>query len=209
MVALSTWTGLGSAAPWFGSVFLACVCFTAWHARCMQTSNRVHEYCPSCAMLPTSVHDANEVVDVHLRCQMTARFRSHAWITCVKTHICLHSSKIFAANMAKRRTSRLPAWPPSMKCSRFLSTPPCSEHTVCPVLRIVVVKPSDKSRPGCHKTLISQRMCRMRGYLGCRQLEGPQEVGGCLEVGAHCEDLVHQVLNADDVVLAQRLWQQT
>ncbi len=37
------------------------------------------------------------------------------------------------------------------------------------------------------------------------QLEGPQEVGGLLEVGAHGVDLMDQVLDADDAVLAQRL----
>ena len=37
------------------------------------------------------------------------------------------------------------------------------------------------------------------------QLEGPQEVGGLLEGGARCVDLVDQVLDADDVVLAQHL----
>ena len=34
------------------------------------------------------------------------------------------------------------------------------------------------------------------------QLEGPQEVRGVLEVGSHGHDLVHQVLHADDAVLA-------
>lgn len=36
-------------------------------------------------------------------------------------------------------------------------------------------------------------------------MEGPQEVVGSLEVRAACCDLVNQVLNADNVVLAQRL----
>jgi len=35
------------------------------------------------------------------------------------------------------------------------------------------------------------------------QLEGPQEVGGVLEVGSNSEDLVDQVLNTDDAHLAQ------
>jgi len=35
------------------------------------------------------------------------------------------------------------------------------------------------------------------------ELEGPQEVGGVLEVGADSEDLVDQVLNANDAVLAE------
>lgn len=39
----------------------------------------------------------------------------------------------------------------------------------------------------------------------CGQLEGPEEVGGLLEGRARCVDLVDQVLNADDVVLAQHL----
>ena len=38
---------------------------------------------------------------------------------------------------------------------------------------------------------------------GIAQLEGPQEVGGVLEVGANSEDLVDQILNADDAHLAQ------
>lgn len=35
------------------------------------------------------------------------------------------------------------------------------------------------------------------------QLERPQEVGRVLEVGAHGQDLVDEVLHADDAVLAQ------
>lgn len=38
-----------------------------------------------------------------------------------------------------------------------------------------------------------------------RELEGPQEVGGLLEGGASGDDLVDEVLNTDDVVLAQDL----
>ena len=38
-----------------------------------------------------------------------------------------------------------------------------------------------------------------------RQLEGPEEVGGLLEVGADSEDLVDEVLHADDAVLAEVL----
>ncbi len=37
------------------------------------------------------------------------------------------------------------------------------------------------------------------------ELEGPEEVGGVLEVGPHREDLVDQILHADDVELAQAL----
>ena len=37
------------------------------------------------------------------------------------------------------------------------------------------------------------------------QLEGPQEVGGVLEVGSNSEDLVDQILNTDDSHLAQLL----
>jgi hypothetical protein len=36
-----------------------------------------------------------------------------------------------------------------------------------------------------------------------RQLEGPQEVADLLEVWSHGEDLVDDVLNADDAVLAE------
>ena len=38
---------------------------------------------------------------------------------------------------------------------------------------------------------------------GVVELEGPQEVGGVLEVGANSEDLMDQILNADDAHLAQ------
>lgn len=40
---------------------------------------------------------------------------------------------------------------------------------------------------------------------GVAELEGPQEVGGLLEVGADGEDLVDEVLHADDAVLAEVL----
>jgi len=43
---------------------------------------------------------------------------------------------------------------------------------------------------------------------GRGQLEGPQEVGGLLEVGADGVDLVDQVLDADDAVLAEVLLDQ-
>lgn len=41
--------------------------------------------------------------------------------------------------------------------------------------------------------------------VGVAELEGPQEVGGLLEVGADGVDLVNQVLHADDAVLAEVL----
>ena len=37
------------------------------------------------------------------------------------------------------------------------------------------------------------------------ELEGPEEVGGLLEVGANSEDLVDEILHADDAVLAEVL----
>lgn len=37
------------------------------------------------------------------------------------------------------------------------------------------------------------------------ELEGPEEVGGLLEVGADSEDLVDEILHADDAVLAEGL----
>ena len=37
------------------------------------------------------------------------------------------------------------------------------------------------------------------------ELEGPEEVGGLLEVGANSEDLVDEILHADDAVLAKVL----
>lgn len=42
-------------------------------------------------------------------------------------------------------------------------------------------------------------------YRGRRKLEWPQEVGCLLEGRAHSVDLMDQVLNADDVVLAKSL----
>lgn len=41
--------------------------------------------------------------------------------------------------------------------------------------------------------------------VGVRQLEGPQEVGGLLEVGANSVDLVNEILHADNAVLAEVL----
>jgi hypothetical protein len=41
--------------------------------------------------------------------------------------------------------------------------------------------------------------------VGVGQLEGPQEVGGLLEVGADGVDLVDEILHADDTVLAEVL----
>jgi hypothetical protein len=40
---------------------------------------------------------------------------------------------------------------------------------------------------------------------GVAELEGPEEVGGLLEVGADGEDLVDEILNADNAVLAKVL----
>lgn len=40
---------------------------------------------------------------------------------------------------------------------------------------------------------------------GVAELEGPEEVGGLLEVGANSDDLVDEILNADDAVLAEGL----
>ncbi len=37
------------------------------------------------------------------------------------------------------------------------------------------------------------------------KLEGPEEVGGVLEVGPHREDLMDEVLHADNVELAEAL----
>lgn len=39
--------------------------------------------------------------------------------------------------------------------------------------------------------------------VGVGQLKGPQEVGGLLEVGANSEDLVDEILHADNAVLAE------
>lgn len=45
----------------------------------------------------------------------------------------------------------------------------------------------------------------LESTVGVRQLEGPQELVGVLEVGAGSGDLVNQVLDGDDSVLAQVL----
>ena len=41
--------------------------------------------------------------------------------------------------------------------------------------------------------------------VGVVELEGPEEVGGLLEVGSNGGNLVDEILNADDAVLAERL----
>lgn len=41
--------------------------------------------------------------------------------------------------------------------------------------------------------------------VGVGQLEGPQEVGSLLEVGADGEDLVDQILDTDEAVLAEHI----
>lgn len=46
---------------------------------------------------------------------------------------------------------------------------------------------------------------RTETAVGVAELEGPQEVGGLLEVGADGDDLVDKILNADDAVLAEVL----
>merc|ERR1719337_825197 len=52
----------------------------------------------------------------------------------------------------------------------------------------------------CHSTVSIDLV----GYAGRGvQLERPQEVGGVLEVGANRQDLMDQVLHADDAELAQ------
>ena len=59
----------------------------------------------------------------------------------------------------------------------------------------------------CHAAQQASR-CHANGArpLTCAgQLEGPQEVGAVLEVGAHVVELGHEVLHADDAVLAQVL----
>lgn len=48
-------------------------------------------------------------------------------------------------------------------------------------------------------------LARVETTSGVGELEGPQEVGGLLEVGADGVDLVDKILNADDAVLAKVL----
>lgn len=46
---------------------------------------------------------------------------------------------------------------------------------------------------------------RAEATVGVAELEGPKEVGGLLEVGADSDDLVNEILHADDTVLAEAL----
>jgi len=48
-------------------------------------------------------------------------------------------------------------------------------------------------------------LARTETAVGVAELEGPQEIGGLLEVGANSEDLVDEILNTDDAVLAEVL----
>jgi hypothetical protein len=48
-------------------------------------------------------------------------------------------------------------------------------------------------------------LARTETTSGVAELEGPEEVGGLLEVGADGEDLVDEILHADDAVLAEVL----
>lgn len=48
-------------------------------------------------------------------------------------------------------------------------------------------------------------LARVETTVGVGELEGPQEVGGLLEVGADGVDLVDEILNADNAVLAEVL----
>ena len=48
-------------------------------------------------------------------------------------------------------------------------------------------------------------LARTEPASGVAQLEGPEEVGGLLEVGADSEDLVDEILHADDAILAEVL----
>jgi len=48
-------------------------------------------------------------------------------------------------------------------------------------------------------------LARAEATGGVAELEGPEEVGSLLEVGANSDDLVDEILNADDAVLAEGL----
>lgn len=54
-------------------------------------------------------------------------------------------------------------------------------------------------------TLLEVSELLAEATLGGGQLDGPQEVGGLLEVGTAGEDLVHEILHAHNIVLAQTL----
>ena len=49
-------------------------------------------------------------------------------------------------------------------------------------------------------------LARPPAAVGVGELEGPEEVGGLLEVGAGGDDLVDEILNTEDVVLAEVLF---
>lgn len=49
-------------------------------------------------------------------------------------------------------------------------------------------------------------LARVETTVGVGELEGPEEVGSLLEVGADGVDLVDEILNADDTVLAEVLF---
>lgn len=48
-------------------------------------------------------------------------------------------------------------------------------------------------------------LARPPAAVGVGELERPEEVGGLLEVGAGGDDLVNEILNTEDVVLAEVL----
>ena len=55
-------------------------------------------------------------------------------------------------------------------------------------------------------------MLELRLYpatVGVRELDGPEEVGGLLEVGANPEDFVNKVFHGEDVVFATCLFDNT
>jgi hypothetical protein len=147
----------------------------------------------------------------------------------VHAHVRTAASAQFMRRMsALILASRLPAWPPSTKCRRFLSMPPrglCvrvsvgvgvvarggggygnvgASHGVT-VFTAVWPRPKQQARlarPASRRAQHTQHTQRANAPV---ELEGPQEVGGLLEGGAHSQNLVDEVLHAQDVLVAQRL----
>ena len=83
---------------------------------------------------------------------------------------------------------RLPASPPSTKLVNFRSA-----------------HPPEKGVKTLSVTLLDVRHINTKLTVGVGELEGVEERGGSLEVGSTGDDLVDEVLDTDDRVLAQRL----
>lgn len=94
----------------------------------------------------------------------------------------------------------------NVQASSAFSCVACAHTTAQPVvlLQHTLDKGVDLCAPlSCITTLVEVEQLLAEAAVRVRQLEGPQEVVGLLEVGAHGVDLVDQVLHADDARLAE------